>query len=177
MLVFLAIMAAGAVVLIGGHLSGDHDHDFGHDHDGGHDHGGHDNQTTVSIFSLKVIGTFIMGFGGGGAMGKYYDLDPVRSSLAGVGFGIFLGFVMYMVLRLLYGHQANSLVSTDKLMNQKGVVTTPIGKGTLGEVNVSFEGQSFTRLARAKNGEEIPSGVSVTVVETNGGELVVQQVS
>jgi len=51
---------------------------FGHDHDAGHaDSGhdaGHDSEPAVSIFSTfstKVIGTFIMGFGGGGAIAQY----------------------------------------------------------------------------------------------------------
>ena len=65
MLIFLAIMTAGLIILIGGFLFG-HDHDADHG-DHGHD-GGHDSEPAVSIFSTKVIGTFIMGFGGG-AMG------------------------------------------------------------------------------------------------------------
>src|SRR2546427_10386153 len=108
MLVFLAITFLGFVLLAGGSLLG-HDHDADHDHDHGHetDQG---NEPTVSIFSFKVIGAFIMGFGAAGAIAKYYDNGWLGASLSGLATGILLGLFMYGILRGVDSTPSDSFV-------------------------------------------------------------------
>src|SRR5689334_7424425 len=113
MLIFLALAFFGFVILVGGAILGhDHDHDVHFDHDHDHD-ASHTGEPTVSIFSLKVIGSFIMAFGSGGAIAKWLGYEGIKPSLIGLVAGLSLGLFMYGLLRLLYKQQSDSLVSTD----------------------------------------------------------------
>jgi membrane-bound ClpP family serine protease len=169
-LIFLAIMLAGLIILLGGFL-------FGHDHDAGHaDHGGdagHDSEPTVSIFSTKVIGTFIMGFGGGGAIAQYAWGELIRSSFTGLGTGVVLGAFMYLVMRLMYGQQSSSLVETSSVVGRTGTVATAIGAHTVGQVVVVVGDQTLTYLARSSGEKEIAKGKIVKVIASSGSDIVV----
>jgi membrane-bound ClpP family serine protease len=170
MLIFLAIMIAGLIMLVGGFF-------FGHDHDAGHaDHGddtGHDSEPAVSIFSTKVIGTFIMGFGGGGAIAQYAWGEVFRSSITGFGVGIVMGGFMYLVMRLLYGQQSTSLVEGSTIVGRTGTVATAIGAHSVGQVVVVVGGQTMTYLARSSGEKEIAKGKMVKVIACSGSDIVV----
>lgn len=171
MIVFLAIMVAAIILALGGAL-------FGHDHEAGghdlHDSGG-DQEGTVSVFSVKVVSVFILGFGGGGAIAEYYGHAWIRSSLVGLAVGVVMGAVMYAVLRAFYGHQANSLVYASELVGRQGVVTIPIEPGAIGEVNVSCGDRIMTYLARtAPEGKALPKGCIIEVVSSIGNQLLVK---
>ena len=173
MIVFLAIMVAAIILALGGSF-------FGHDHDtGGHDHEfqdqGGDQEGTVSVFSVKMLSVFIMGFGGGGAIAEFYGHGWIRSSLVGLVVGLVMGAVMYAVLRTLYGHQANSLVYANELVGRQGVVTIPIEPGAVGEVNVSCGDRVLTYLARTSGGgTALPKGCLIEVVSSAGNQLFVK---
>jgi membrane-bound ClpP family serine protease len=173
MLIFLAIMTAGLIILIGGFLFG-HDHDADHG-DHGHD-GGHDSDPTVSIFSTKVIGTFIMGFGGGGAIAQYAWDEMIRSSFTGLGTGVVMGAFMYFIMRLMYGQQSTSLVETSTIVGRTGTVATAIGSHSVGQVVVVVGEQTFTYLARSSGEKEIAKGKIVKVIASSGSDIVVDVV-
>jgi membrane protein implicated in regulation of membrane protease activity len=173
-LTFLALAFLGFVLLAGGAIFGhDHDHDvhFDHDHDVGHA-----GEPTVSIFSLKVIGAFIMAFGCGGATATWLGYGGLKPSLVGLVAGLSIGFFMYGILRLLYSQQSDSLVSTDKALGKTGVVVVEVGEQSIGSVDVMLEGQTRNYLARSSSGV-IPKGDEVKVVRVNGSELVVETVT
>ena len=94
--IFLALAFFGAMMLAGGAIFGhDHEHEvhFDHDHDHDHSHGGdhdHSDQPSVSIFSMKVMGTFIMTFGCGGAIAYWSGWGWIGSSLTGILAGVVL---------------------------------------------------------------------------------------
>lgn len=174
MLIFVALMAAGLIILLGGALFGhDHDGGFDHDHDSGHDAGG--DEPTVSMFSPKVIGTFILGFGGGGFLAEHAGNGAVSSSFIGLGTGLLMGLLMYLVLRLMYGQQATSLVSTGTLVGKTGTVVIAIDAGTVGQVVVRVGTEAPTYLARTSPGKSIAKGKTVKVVATSGSEVVVDE--
>src|SRR4051794_12782490 len=99
MLIFFAIAIAGFIVVAGGAVFGDHGHDV---HTA--DHGDHDG--IVSIFSPRVIGTFIMGFGAGGTIAVYGGAQTMGASFAGLGVGVVLGVVMYAITSMFYAQQS-----------------------------------------------------------------------
>lgn len=177
LITFLSILALGFIVLVGGSIFG---HDSEIDHDlGGHDVHGHDgdHDSVVSIFSTKVLGTFVLGFGGAGAIATYYGLPAVLSSCAGIAAGFVMGAIMYAIMKGMYGHQANSLVSINDLVDQTGIVITPIDEGTVGEVTVSLGSQTLTYTARGNAGRAISKGRNIRVVATMGSQLLVEEVN
>ncbi len=178
MLVFVGITIAGFILLVGGSIFG-HDHDVDHDHDGHLDHGhdaGH-GEPTVSMFSVKVIGSFIMGFGAGGAIAAYYGMGLLPASLVGLAVGFLMGLLMYWVMRLIYGQQATSVVNTSTAVGEIGTVTVPIGRNGTGEVALTLGGQHRSFLASSADTTPIPKGRQVRVVHTTGSQLVVRELA
>jgi hypothetical protein len=177
MLIFICITIAGLILLVGGSLFG-HDHDAG-GHDGhfeaGHDAGG-DAEPTVSIFSLKVIGTFIMGFGAGGAIAVQYGANSLAASAIGLASGILIGLFMYLVMRLIYGQQSTSIIATESAVGRIGTVTVSIAGDGIGEVDLDLHGQHRNFLARSAAPATIPRGRQVTVLRTVGSQLIVQEI-
>jgi len=177
MLIFVCITAAGFILLVGGSIFG-HDHDVDHDHGGHFDHGhdaGH-GDATVSVFSTKVIGAFILGFGAGGAIAAFYGAGPLTASLIGLAVGVLIGLLMYLVLRLIYGQQSTSVVTTDAAIGEIGAVTVAIGRNGTGEVAITLRGQHRSFLARSADESAIAKGRRVRVIHTTGSQLVVREV-
>ncbi len=175
MMIFISI-ALAAFVIVGGSFL------FGHDVDSDHDAGdmGHDvdsggAEATISIFSTKVIGTLLMGFGAAGAIAVHYGAAYIVASIIGVVFGALLGGLMYLVLGVFYSQQSSSLVPTSAAIGCTGAVTVSIGEGATGEVGLNLEGQYRTFSATSANGKEIPRGQTVTVVKNLGSHLVVEK--
>jgi membrane-bound ClpP family serine protease len=178
MLIFVCITVAGFILLVGGSIFG-HDHDVDHDHDGHFDHGhdaSHDAEPTVSMFSVKVIGSFILGFGAGGAIAAFYGANPLAASLIGLAVGFLMGLLMYWVMRLIYGQQSTSIVTTSTAVGEIGTVTTAIGRNGTGEVALTLSGQHRSFLARSADTNAIAKGRQVRVVHTTGSQLVVREV-
>lgn len=174
MFVFIAIAIGSFIILASSFL-------FGHDHEVDHadtDHGvdGHDLEPTISFFSMKVLATMTMGFGAAGAIARQYGADYLASSLIGLGSGIALSGVMYLILHVIYKQQASSLVQTSSAVGQTGIVQTGISGDKLGEVSLNVGGQYLTCLAKSSSGQEIPKGRAVKVVGLIGSQLVVEEI-
>jgi len=174
MLIFLTIALAGFVYVVAtsafGHL--------GHDAtpmDAGHDIG-HDDASIISIFSPRVIAMFLMGFGGAAGVAQYYNCGYPWSCVIGLGCGLLVGAGMFYLLAFVSKQQCNSLVETKNLVGQSGTVEVAIGVSQPGEVAVSYAGRYATYLARSKGGQAINRGSKVTIVETVGSDLIVEQV-
>ena len=140
MFVFVSIAIVGFLFVAGAVIFGHGDLDHSMDH--AVDHGGGDGADgTISIFSTRVIATFVMGFGATGAIARINDASYLVSSLIGAGSGIVLAALMYAILFVLVKEQSTSVISTSDLVGAKGQVTVPIEGGRAGEVGISFRGQ------------------------------------
>jgi len=173
MIIFISIALAAFILVAGSFLFG-HDGDVGHDGDAGHDADSGGSEPTISVFSTKVLGTLLMGFGAAGAIAINYGASHVTASLIGLVCGLVLGALMYFVLEIFYSQQSTSLVSTSSAVGCTGAVTVTIGDGTPGEVGVYLEGQYRTFSATSQDGKAIPKGKSVLIVKNVGSHLVVE---
>jgi membrane protein implicated in regulation of membrane protease activity len=172
MLVFVSIAIAAFLLLTFSFLFG---HDLDHDADHSVDHGDASHDGTISIFSTKVLGTLMMGFGAAGAVARHYECSYLRSSLIGVGFGLLLAAVMYGFLSLIAKQQASSVFSTRSLVGCTGVVTVPIGADSAGEVGMSFNGRYTNYPANSAGGAAIAKGRTIKVVKAVGGQVIVEE--
>ena len=177
MLIFVALAVVGLIWLIFSLLFG-HDHEIEHevgvDHDTDHDMT--NDAPTISMFSTKVIATFLMAFGAAGSIARYNDVGMMGSSLWGLGSGLILSSIMYMLLALLYRQQANSIISTKNAVGKIGNVTVTISQYSIGEVGVTIDGSYLTYTAKSQDGSEILRGRTVEVVAVAGSELMVRAV-
>jgi membrane protein implicated in regulation of membrane protease activity len=172
MLIFAAIAIGGFIFLVGSLIFGGHDHDVSHD--AGHDVGDSAGET-VSIFSSQVIYTFIMTFGAGGAIGRYYDISYPLSSLIGTSSGLVFAAFMFLMLKIAFKQQSSSIVRIDDAVGKIGTVSTTIGSNSAGEVGLNVNGQFRTYTARSS--KEIFKGKQVVVEGVTGGELLVKEKS
>ena len=85
----------------------DHDHDVDHDHDSGAS--GH-----MSVFSIKILLAFGVGFGSAGYIGARSDLSWMGSTVCGFAGGLVIGGITYLFLNALFTHQASSTVSHER---------------------------------------------------------------
>lgn len=179
-MVFVAIALAGFVILAASFLFGhDHDHDIGHDFDHDHDAshtGGDANEHSVSIFSTKVLATFVMGFGAVGAILHIsYGVGVTAASLGGIAGGIGLGFLMWAMLSLISKQQGSSETVIAELIGNEGVVTVAIEPGGLGEVGVTTRAGYLNFSARAK--ASIPKGRSIRILTATSATLLVEEIT
>jgi membrane protein implicated in regulation of membrane protease activity len=175
MTIFVAIALAAFIVVAGAFLLG-HDHDIGHgfDHDFSHD-AGPDVHGIISIFSTRVIFTFLMGFGAAGAIAQHYGIGYSISSLIGVAAGIVLATIMYGIILLFTEQQSNSIVAADALLGCTGTVTVPIDTGSIGEIGVSVGGEYRTYPARLQGPNPVQKGHAVRIVSVSGPVLTVDE--
>ena len=169
--VFLGIAAIGFLVLIisfavgeifeHGDLFGGHDADL---HGDGHDGG-------ISILSSRVLSVFVTAFGGFGAIGIHLGYGIGVSTAMGLAGGLIFGGLIYLFASFLYGQQASTDVRLSDLVGQTAEVSVAIPKGGVGQVRCTIGQTMIEKIARAKDGEEIPGNSSV-VVEAIVGETV-----
>ena len=178
MLIFAAIGAFGLIFLLvmlflGG---GDHDLNAG-DMDGGHDlhHDGGGGEGGPSIFSSRIMASFVAAFGFGGTVGKYLGFGYPASSAFGMVAGAVLAALVFKFAELLYRQQVSSEVRMTSLVGMTAEVVIAIPEGHLGQVSVSAAGERSVHIARSRDGKAIPQGASVVIRELRGDGVVVER--
>jgi membrane protein implicated in regulation of membrane protease activity len=172
MLIYAAIGAFGFLFLIAMLFVGEI---FGADHDvGGHDvsvdHGDHGGP---SIFSARIMASFLTAFGVGGVVGRYYHLSHPAASGVGVVAGIVLSGVVYQFARLLYSQQASSEVRMPALVGRSAEVSVAIPKGGIGQISLTYGGERSEHIARAEDGRALARGAGVVICGLRGDTVIV----
>ena len=177
MLIFAAIGAFGLLFLLvmlffgGGHdlhvgeMGGGHDVSHAADGEGG-----------PSIFSSRIIASFIAAFGFGGTIGRYLEFGFPASSAFGILSGIVLASIVFKFAEILYSQQASSEVKMTSLMGMTAEVAIAIPEGHLGQISISAAGERSMHIARSRDGKAIPQGTSVVICELRGDYVVVERV-
>ena len=173
MLIYAAIAAFGLLVLLVMLVAGDifgGDHDIGHDVGGG-DHGG------PSIFSVRIMASFLTAFGVGGVLARYYGLSHVAASLVGVASGVVMSSLVFQFAKLLYAQQASSELHMQSLIGTAAEVSVAIPAGGLGQVAVSAGGERSEHVARSGDGQALARGAAVIVTGLGADSIIVTPVA
>ena len=176
MLIFAAIGAFGLLfLLVMLFFGGGHDLHIG-DMDGGHDvsHAA-DGEGGPSIFSSRIIASFISAFGFGGTIGRYLEFGYPASSAFGIVSGVVLASVVLKFAQILYSQQASSEVKMTSLVGMTAEVAIAIPEGHLGQISLSAAGERSMHIARSRDGKAIPEGTSVVIRELRGDYVVVER--
>lgn len=168
--VFLGIAAVGFLVLIISFFMGElfdfGDHSFDHHADFG---------DGVSFMSSRVLSVFVTAFGGFGAIGTHLGYSIGVSTGMGMAGGLVFGGLIYLFATFLYGQQASTDVSISELAGKKGQVSVAIPKGGVGQVRCILGNTAVDKIARSKDGGEIPSSTMVVVEEAVGDTIIVRK--
>lgn len=168
--VFLGIAAVGFLVLIISFFMGEIFDFGGHDFDHGGDVG-----DGISFMSSRVLSVFVTAFGGFGAIGTHLGYGIGVSSAMGLAGGIVFGGMIYMFARFLYGQQASTDVRISDLAGKTGQVSVAIPKGGVGQVRCTLGQTVVDKIARAKDGGEIPASALVVIEEVVGDTILVRK--
>ena len=175
MLIYAAIGGFGFLVLlvmlfVGELFGADHEvsaHDISVDH-GDVDHGG-----GPSIFSARIMASFLTAFGVGGVIGRYYNLSHPAASGVGVVAGIVMSSVVYQFARILYSQQASSEIHMTALVGRSAEVTVAIPAGGMGQIALTFGGERSEHIARTADGRALSRGAEVIITALRGDAVVV----
>jgi membrane protein implicated in regulation of membrane protease activity len=175
MIIYGTITAVGflflLIMLFVGEIFGG-DHDLGaHEIPEGHaetDHGG-----GPSIFSARIMASFVTAFGVGGVVGRYYDLTHPAASGVGVVSGLVMSSIVYQFAKFLYSQQASSEVRMSSLVGRFAEVSVAIPAGGVGQVALTFGGERTEHVARTADGRPLTRGAEVVITGLRGDGVVV----
>jgi hypothetical protein len=144
-------------------------HGVDHAEAGGGDGGG-DGQDAAGAFkalSLQMFMAFAMGFGWGGILGMYtlrWDLG--RSMLVGVGVGVFMVWLLAVMLKATMELQSSGNVRLEQAVGTEADVYVQIPAQGTGQVKVVVKDRM--RIVNASwEGEGVPQASRVRVVKVN----------
>jgi membrane protein implicated in regulation of membrane protease activity len=171
MIIYAAIAVFGflflLVMLFVGELFGDHDvagHDVSADHG---DAGG------PSVFSARIMASFLTAFGVGGIVGRYYGLSHPAASGTGVVAGIVMSGLVYQFARILYSQQASSELHMTGVIGRFAEVSVAIPAGGVGQITLSSGGERTEHIARSADGTAVGRGSQVVIRELRGESVIV----
>ena len=153
-------------------------------HDGGigsHDAGGHDGDgggadEGIHFFSLQAVLFFFAGFSIGGYFAAVSFLDRLVILGTATAAGLVLSWLGYQIMRFLYRQQGSSVVSADMYVGAEGLVDTSIPAEGVGVISCRDLGSLETFTAKSRNGQAIPVGTRVRVLEVMGSTAVVEAI-
>ena len=175
MLIYGAIAAFGFLFLLimlftGEIFGGDHEvsaHDVSVEHgDAGHGGG-------PSVFSVRIMASFLTAFGVGAVVARYYNLSHPAASGVGVAAGIVMSGIVYQFARVLYSQQASSDVRMAGLVGRSAEVSVAIPQGGIGQIALAFGGERSEHIARSADGRALLRGAEVVITGLRGDSVVV----
>jgi membrane protein implicated in regulation of membrane protease activity len=198
MYIAFAVVGCGYVLVAGflGHLGteGGTDSSGGHDHAhssgesyGLGDQSGHGTATAgdaaagfhFPFFSPLALATLIASIGG-------YGLIMLHGFGASEGLSLILALpaalataygVTYVGWKLASGSTGSTMLRNERFAGAPAEVTVPIPEGGIGEAVAFLDGHRFASPCRSVDGQAVPRGASVTVVEMRGSTLLVRAAS
>jgi membrane protein implicated in regulation of membrane protease activity len=143
-------------------------HDISHDVD--------HPEVGLSPLSPITIATFITTFGGVGLItSNLTSLSPVVGLLIATLSGLVLSAIMFLLYaRMLVAIQGSSEVQSGEIVGLTGQVIAPIPKDNVGEIVLVARGARMRSTARSADGNAIPRGTTVEIVEEAGNVVIVR---
>jgi len=169
-LIGTAIFAIRMVLmLVGGHAGGlDLDHGGADLHTGG-DADAHDAAGAFKALSIQSIMAFAMGFGWAG-LGALHGANQslMISTLIGVGGGVLMCWLLFILLRGVYALQSSGNINLDAAIGREGDVYVTVPAKGQGRGQVRLVLSERQRIYNAESdGEALPSQARCRVVRIN----------
>jgi len=135
-------------------------------------------ETSVSLFSLRTLATFILAFGIAGWSVLRGDGAVVWQIFAGFGAGLVVSFLYYSVMKFLYSMQGNSMTTAASLIGKAGTITIPTTSTGVAQVRVETLSGLSEFTCKEKTGKKLHKNdtVKITSVETGMQSITVEKV-
>jgi membrane-bound ClpP family serine protease len=133
-----------------------------------------DGSGPFQLLSFRNLINFLLGFAWGGI--SFSNIIQSRSTLVFVAFliGLAFFFMFVLIMQQLLRFQEDNTTKIQDALNQTGSVylTIPEQKNGFGKIQVSIKG-SQKEYQAVTNGERIPSGHAIRIVEVIDGNVCV----
>lgn len=163
---------------VGGSVNSAHGFDSA-DH-GGAEAGdvGHGNMPGASVFNTITVSTFVGFFGISGLIGIWImHLSDAMSLIFALPISLVLAAVEFVLYLKIFIHaQASSEATLYEVLGCEATVIASIPGERIGQISYTIKGSRFTAPAASADGEDIPRGSKVRVVNAKGAVLVVRLV-
>jgi hypothetical protein len=126
-----------------------------------------------SLFSLRTLAMFAVGFGAGGLMGKGLGMSDPVSLLPASGLALAGGATMWLALRFLFGAQGTTSIQDRDYIGLVGRVVIAIPEGGLGRVALEVRGQRINVPARTESGRAVRAHAEVEVLAKEGTTVLI----
>ncbi|SFR14352.1 NfeD family protein [Desulfoscipio geothermicus] len=135
-------------------------------------------ESMISPFKPVVIAAFITVFGGVGIIGLQHLKLGVFGTLAAAVFcGWLVSFILFRFLIVpLYKVQNTAAVSQKDLVGMPAQVQLDIKGSSFGRITYVVNDNTYSAPARSVDGDEIPRGVRVVIVDINRNVFLVTKI-
>ncbi|SFH29791.1 Membrane protein implicated in regulation of membrane protease activity [Desulfotomaculum arcticum] len=134
-------------------------------------------EAPISPFKPVIMAAFLTVFGGVGIIGAGYLKMHLAIALPlALACGLLISTLMYKFLLVpLYKAQTGAVSQRD-LIGQIATVTMGIYEGRFGKITYVVNGNTYTAPARTVDGEEIPGGTKVAIVDIKKNVYMVTKI-
>jgi len=132
-----------------------------------------DHESEAKIFSVRSLFVALTFFGIGGKLSMYFEVGFWISVIIGLASALVAAWIVYLMMNFLFKQQASSLITDKQFVGLSGIVSTTIGKNSIGEVVVELNGQRKYMPARSKDNKPIAISSTVKIVDVTSGVLIV----
>ncbi|WP_411828061.1 NfeD family protein [Luteolibacter sp. AS25] len=139
----------------------------------GMDLGDHD--SGISIFSVKGVTAFFVGFGWTGVICTQRGFGLILTLIISLAVGFGMMMVIYLMMRSFVRLQDSGTLNYQNAVGQTGTVyvTIPPLQQAGGQVEAMIQGRAVTAQARQKGTEALTPGSQVKVVECIGASTLI----
>jgi len=176
-ILYILLAAVGAFVLVLSIFGGEADAeiDIGGDFDISDAESPSD---SVSVFSLRTLATFMLGFGMAGWSVMKGDGGITAQILAGFGAGLVISFLYYLVMRFFFSMQGSSMPTAKAIMGKQGIVAIPTTSTGVAQIKVKTVTGYSDYTCKEVNGKKLAQNdiVKITSVENGMAVIIVEKI-
>ncbi len=127
----------------------------------------------LSLFSMRSLVNFFVGFGWAGV--SFYNAFSAKILvfIVAIGVGLLFGYMFFFLRKKLMTFESNGAVNINEAVGKEADVylRIPAGGTAAGKVQISLRGSVFEYPA-VTHDEEIPTGARIKVVEVLDGKTL-----
>ena len=129
---------------------------------------------TLSLFSVRSIVNFLMGFGWGGVCFDKYIDNNLLLILVAIGVGVIFLVAFFFVIRQVMKLESSGNIKMEDCIGKSCDVylRIPANNSGKGKVQISLNGTIFEFDAVTNEPEPLPTGTKVVVEENLGGSTL-----
>ena len=132
---------------------------------------------SASVFSLRTLATFLLGFGLAGWIAFRGEHGIGIQIISGFTTGLLISFLYFLVMKLMYGMQGSSIVSSRTLIGKQGIINIPTTSIGIAQLKVTTHSGFQEYSCKEKNDTKLKQNDLVNIIsDLGGGTLLVEKV-